>query len=121
MTSSCSAPSFKCRGAPGRRLFDDGDEKHARRQEKADFRANAENLGSESATTPAGTFSCQHWRSKKDGTEVWISDKVTPWQLVKMSGKDENCILLVRLITDAKSPITGTPVSMQEMMKGMGR
>ena len=90
-------------------------------KEKADFRANAENLGTESVTTPAGTFSCQHWRSKKDGTEVWISDKVTPWQLVKMSGKDENSILLVRLITNAKSQIIGTPVSVQEMMKGMGQ
>jgi len=89
-------------------------------KEKADFRANAENLGSESVTTPAGTFSCQHWRSKKDGTEYWISDKVTPWQLVKISGKDQN-LVLVRLITNAKSHINGTPVSMQEMMKGMGQ
>src|SRR5215467_7770894 len=88
---------------------------------QADFRANAENLGSESVTTPAGTFSCQHWRSKKDGTEYWISDKVTPWQLVKTSGKDQNSLVLVRLISNAKSHITGTPVSMQEMMKGMGQ
>jgi len=90
-------------------------------KQKADFRANAENLGSESVTTPAGTFSCQHWRSKKDGTEYWISDKVTPWQLVKTSGKDQNSLVLVRLISNAKSHITGTPVSMQEMMKGMGQ
>jgi uncharacterized protein YqjF (DUF2071 family) len=90
-------------------------------KEKADFRANAENLGSESVTTPAGTFSCQHWRSKQDGSEYWISDKVTPWQLVKSSGKDQNSMVLVRLITNAKSHITGTPVSMQEMMKGMGQ
>lgn len=90
-------------------------------KEKADFRADAENLGSEAVTTPAGTFSCQHWRSKKDGTEYWISDKVTPWQLVKTSRKDQNSIVLVRLISNAKSHITGTPVSMQEMMKGMGQ
>ena len=90
-------------------------------KEKADFRANAENLGSESITTPAGTFSCQHWRSKKDGAEYWISDKVTPWQLVKTGGKDQNSIVLVRLISNAKSHITGTPVSMQDMMKGMGQ
>jgi hypothetical protein len=83
---------------------------------RADFRENAENLGTESITTPAGTFSCQHWRSKKDATEVWLSDKVSPWKLVKMSGPN-NTMTLIRLITDAKSHITGTPISMQEMMQ----
>lgn len=86
----------------------------------ADFRADAENLGTESITTPAGTFECQHWRSKKDSTEVWLSDKVSPWRLVKMSGPN-NSMTLVHLITDAKTHITGTPMSIQDMMKkGMG-
>lgn len=83
---------------------------------KADVRANAENLGTESVTTPAGTFSCQHWRSKKDGSEYWLSDKVTPWNLVKTSSKDQT-ITVTRLITDAKTHITGTPVSMEDMMR----
>jgi hypothetical protein len=83
---------------------------------KADFRADAENLGTESVTTPAGTFECQHWRNKKDATEVWLSDKVSPWKLVKASGTN-NSMTLVRLISDAKTHITGTPVSMQDMMK----
>jgi hypothetical protein len=83
---------------------------------QADFTANAENLGSESVTTPAGTFSCQHWRSKKDNTDVWISDKVSPWKLVQMKGPDES-MTLVRLIAGAKTHITGKPVSMQEMMQ----
>ena len=83
---------------------------------KADMRADAENLGTESVTTPAGTFSCEHWRSKKDGSEYWISDKVAPWKLVKMTGKDQT-MTLVRVITDAKTHITGTPVSMEEMMQ----
>jgi hypothetical protein len=87
---------------------------------KADFRADAQNMGTESVTTPAGTFSCQHWHSTKDGTDVWISDKVSPWKLVKMTGTNNNMIL-VRVITDAKTHITGTPVSMEEMMKGMGK
>jgi len=85
-------------------------------QSKADMRAEAENLGTESITTPAGTFSCQHWRGKKDGSEYWISDKVSPWQLVKMTGKDQT-MTLTRVITDAKTHITGTPVSMEDMMK----
>jgi hypothetical protein len=87
---------------------------------KADFRANAQDMGTESVTTPAGTFSCQHWRSTKDGVDVWISDKVSPWKLVKMTGTNNN-MTLVRVISDAKTHITGTPVSMQEMMQGMGK
>jgi hypothetical protein len=85
-------------------------------QSKADMRANAQNMGTESVTTPAGTFSCQHWRSTKDETDVWLSDKVTPWNLVKMSGPN-NTMTLVKVITGAKSHITGTPVSMEDMMK----
>jgi hypothetical protein len=88
-------------------------------ESKADISANAENLGTETITTPAGTFSCQHWRSKKDGSEYWLSDKVSPWKLVKMTGKDQT-MTLTKVITDAKSHITGTPVSMEDMMKGMG-
>jgi hypothetical protein len=86
-------------------------------ESKADFRADAENLGTESVTTAGGTFSCQHWRSKKDNTEAWLSDKVSPWKLVKMTGSDNNTITLVRVITEAKTHITGTPVSMEEMMQ----
>jgi hypothetical protein len=83
---------------------------------KADFRANAQNMGTESVTVPAGTFSCEHWRDAKDGTDVWLSEKVVPWRLVKMTGTN-NTLTLVKTISDAKTHITGTPVSMQEMMK----
>ena len=85
-------------------------------KEKADFRANAQNMGTESVTTPAGTFSCEHWRNAKDGTDVWLSDKIVPWRLVKMSGAN-NTLTLVKIISDAKTHITGTPVSMEEMMQ----
>ena len=85
-------------------------------KEKADFRANAQNMGTESVTTPAGTFSCEHWRNAKDGTDVWLSDKIVPWRLVKMSGTN-NTLTLVKIISDAKTHITGTPMSMEEMMQ----
>lgn len=85
-------------------------------ESKADMRANAEDLGTQTVTTPAGTFSCQHWKSKKDGSEYWLSDKVSPWKLVKMTGKDQT-MTLTKIITDAKTHITGTPVSMEDMMK----
>jgi hypothetical protein len=51
---------------------------HTKQNQKIDIRAEAQNLGTESVTTPAGTFSCQHWRTTKDATDVWLSDKVTP-------------------------------------------
>jgi hypothetical protein len=85
-------------------------------KEKADFRANAQNMGTESVTTPAGTFSCEHWRNAKDGTDVWLSDKIVPWRVVKMSGANDT-LTLVKIISDAKTHITGTPVSMEEMMQ----
>lgn len=86
-------------------------------ESKADIRANAQDLGSESVTTPAGTFTCQHWRNTKDGEDYWIIDKVTPWQLVKMSGTNKDSVVLSKVITGAKTHITETPVSMQEMMQ----
>ncbi len=89
----------------------------AKQNQKIDFRWEAQNLGTESITTPAGTFSCQHWRTTKEGTDVWISDKVTPWGLVKMNGTEVGTITVARVITGAKSHITGTPVSIEEMMK----
>ena len=94
---------------------------HPKKNQKIDIRAEAQNLGTESVTTAAGTFSCQHWRTKQDSTDVWLSDTVTPWGLVKMSEKDGSTMTLVRAITDAKTHITGTPVSMEDMMKGMGK
>ena len=94
---------------------------HQNLNQKIDIRGEAQNMGSESVTTPAGTFSCQHWRATKDGSDYWISDKVSPWGLVKASEKDGTSMTLVKVITGAKSHITGTPVSMEEMMKGMGR
>lgn len=86
--------------------------------QKLDYRAEAQNLGTESVTTPAGTFSCQHWRTtkEKDNADIWINDKVKPWGLVKTSSKS-GTMTLSKVITDAKTHITGKPMSMEEMMK----
>lgn len=86
-------------------------------ESKADIRAHAQKIGTESITTPAGTFSCEHWRDTKNGDDYWLSDKVAPFQLVKMSGANTNTVVLAKVITGAKTHITGTPVSMQEMMQ----
>src|SRR5207245_5147976 len=54
-------------------------------EQSADARDRAERVGNESVTTPAGIFTCEHWRLKDGSGDVWISDKVAPWGLVKMT------------------------------------
>ncbi len=80
-----------------------GSQSHA-----ADIRSASEDVGSESVTTPAGTFACKHYRSKDGSTDSWISEKVAPYGLVKSTSK-EKTTTLVKVVTDAKDKITGTP------------
>jgi len=86
---------------------------------KPDAREGGENLGAESVTTPAGTFECEHWRSK-EGSSVWIAPNAGPWGMVKMQSTDAS-MMMTKVFTDAKSHIVGTPVSMDSMMGGRGR
>jgi hypothetical protein len=81
-------------------------------------RKGAERVGAEDVTTPAGTFSCEHYRTKDGATDVWVSDKVAPWGLVKMTGPGTS-MTLVRVVTDATTKITGTPQKFDpaEMMR----
>src|SRR5882762_5418073 len=39
--------------------------------------------GSESITVPAGTFSCQHWKKDESVGDVWTTEKVSPFGMVK--------------------------------------
>jgi hypothetical protein len=65
-------------------------------------------VGTESITVPAGTFACEHW-TKDDGKgDVWASSQVTPMSLVK-EVTPTNTMILVKVLTDAKDHITGTP------------
>ena len=83
-------------------------------EQHADIREQAERLGTESVTTPAGAFTCEHYRLKDGSADVWVSDKVAPWGVVKMTGRDSN-MTLVRVITNAKTHITGTPQKFDPM------
>jgi hypothetical protein len=82
----------------------------------------AEIVGTESVTVPAGTFSCTHYRMKDGTGDAWVSDKVSPWGLVKSQDKDSSMVL-AKVITDAKDHITGTPKKFDpmQMMRGMGQ
>ena len=79
-----------------------------------DLRSNTDDVGSESVTTPAGTFTCDHYRMKDGSGDAWVSDKVTPFGLVKYQGKTDSMVL-TKLVTDAKDKIVGTPVPFDPM------
>jgi len=72
-------------------------------------------VGNESITVPAGTFSCEHWTKDEGKGDVWVSPKVSPMGMVKMVDENETMVL-TRLISDAKSHITGTPVKFDPQM-----
>jgi hypothetical protein len=81
----------------------------------SDIRNDATHVGTETITVPGGTFTCEHYRTK-DG-DVWISEKVAPYGLVKMTSP-QGTTTLVRVISGAQSRIKGTPkkFDMSEMM-----
>ncbi len=86
-----------------------------------DFRDDAIRVGTESITVPAGTFNCEHWKSKDGSADVWIAEKTGPWGLVKSVSKDSTMVL-IRATTGATSKIKG-PVrkfDMQQMMRQPG-
>lgn len=83
----------------------------------ADIKSEAEDVGSESITVPAGTFKCEHYRMKDGSNDVWVTQEVSPWGLVKSQGKDSTMVL-TKTISDAKDKITGTPVPFNPMMMG---
>jgi hypothetical protein len=80
-----------------------------RGQQTYDIREKADKVGSESVTTPAGTFTADHYHMKDGSGDFWVSDKVSPYGLIKGQGKDFNMVL-IKVVTDAKDKITGTVV-----------
>ena len=78
-------------------------------------------VGTESITVSAGTFSCDHWHNDKTNADVWTSDKVVPFGMVKSVSPKGGTELLVKTLDNAPDRITG-PVKqfdMQEMMQQM--
>ena len=84
---------------------------------KSDFTDGAEKVGNESLTTPGGTFDTMHWRNK-NGDQAWLSPKAGPWSFVKSVSADGSTMTLVKIVTDAKSHVTGTPMPIESMMGG---
>jgi hypothetical protein len=89
--------------------------KSGAQKQAADIRDRAEDVGSESITTPAGTFTAEHYKMKDGSGDAWVAPKAGPYGLVKFQGKDTSMVL-TKVITDAKDKITGTPVPFNPMM-----
>jgi len=83
-------------------------------------------VGTETITVPAGTFACEHWKNDKTNGNIWTSDKVVPFGLVKQV--DENgSMVLTKQLRDFPDRITG-PVQkfdpqtlMQQMQEQHGQ
>ena len=77
-------------------------------------------VGTENITVPAGTFSCEHWKNDKNGAEIWTSDKVPSYGVVK-EVSNERTMVLTKVLDNYQDKIAG-PVKkfdMQEMMQQM--
>jgi hypothetical protein len=72
-------------------------------------------VGTETISVPAGTFSCEHWTKDEGQGDVWVSSKVSPMGMVK-SVENGDTLVLTKLITGAKTHITGTPVKFDPQM-----
>ena len=72
-----------------------------------------EKVGTETITVPAGTFECDHYRKQEPrGTvDVWISSKVSPYGMVKMSS-GEMTMVLEKALSNETSHIQGEPQKM---------
>jgi hypothetical protein len=76
-------------------------------------RALGEKVGTESITVPAGTFECEHYRSVSSGktSDVWVSAKVSPYGLVKMTS-GETQMILQKVLAHETSQIAGEPMKL---------
>ena len=91
-------------------------------QQPEDIRDKADDLGSESVTVPAGTFTCEHYRGKQDGDDVWVSKDAPPYGLVKMVQSDKSTtMVLTKVESNVQDKITGTPQPFNPMMMGRGQ
>ena len=89
-------------------------------KQSLDIRGEAEKVGSESVTTPAGEFTTDHYRMKNGSGDFWVSEKVSPYGLIKYQGKDMTMVL-TKVVSGAKDKITGTPAPFNpSMMMGGG-
>jgi hypothetical protein len=79
-----------------------------------DIRTSAEDVGSESITVPAGTFTCEHYHMKDGSGDVWVTDKISPWGVAKYQGQDSSMVAM-KVVTGATDKITEKPIPFDPM------
>jgi len=89
-------------------------------KEQASSAGMGEKVGTEPVIVPAGTFLCDHYRTKSGaGTaDLWVSSKVPPYGMVKMTSADMTMVL-VKVLQNETSHIKGEPQKMPGMGGGM--
>ncbi|MGH9743984.1 MAG: hypothetical protein ACRD51_16690 [Candidatus Acidiferrum sp.] len=98
---------FEMPGQPAMEMkMDMSREEH---QKMGDEMSKWSQVGTETITVPAGTFVCQHWKKSDGKSEIWASDKISPFGMVKEIEPNQTQVL-VKVITDAKDHITGPVV-----------
>jgi hypothetical protein len=90
------------------------------RQNMQDALTEWHSVGSDSITVPAGSFSCEHWRNDKKNEDLWTSDKVVPFGMIKEAGPTSTMVLVKTLdtVADRYSGPAKT-FDMQQMMQQM--
>ena len=63
-------------------------------------------VGSEPVSVPAGTFLCDHLHNDKTNADMWVSDKVTPFGMVK-NVDAKRTMVLTKVIPDFQDRISG--------------
>jgi len=93
----------------------------ARKEKMDEHIADWHSAGSQTITVPAGTFSCEHWVNDKTRAEIWTSEKVTPFGMVKEVNASGGAEVLVKVLDDFPERITGSvkQFDMQQMMQEM--
>jgi hypothetical protein len=72
-------------------------------------------VGSETISVPAGSFACEHWAKDQGKGDVWVSTKIGPLGIVKSVDESETMVL-TKVLTNATTHITGTPVKFDPQM-----
>lgn len=85
-----------------------------RGQQAASEQNLGERIGTETVTVPAGTFLCEHYRSKSGKTpaDVWVSTKISPYGLVKTVSEDST-LVLTKVLANETTRIKGEPQKLE--------
>ena len=85
---------------------------HAKTAEQGDKNIG-EKIGTDIITVPAGTFECDHYRKqdKSGPVDIWVSTKVSPYGMVKMTSSNTTMVLK-KTLSNETSHVKGEPQKM---------